>query len=185
MKQFAKHALVITTAAFAIAMVVARPAHAQDAPKAAVEAGYQYQWAKSTDDEEGTSFPGGWFADVTGRINNMWSWVGQVDGSYDKEGDDTLKLHSVDGGVRASFRNNPNYTPFVQGLIGYTRLSEEDFSSNGFNFDAGGGVIIPVGNTLGVKVYGGYRYHHFSSEGESLNVNGFRFGAGIDIPIGR
>ena len=185
MKQLTKYAL-ITAAACAIAVIAARPAHAQSAPKTEIEAGYQYEWAKAKGDDKGTNFPAGWFVDVTGTINNMWSWVGQVDGSYHSEGDDKLKLHSVGGGARASWRKNPKYTPFAQGLVGYSRVSQTGQPGfNGYNIDADGGVIIPINSKWGVKVVGGYRYFHFSPGDESINVNGFRFLVGVSIPVGK
>ena len=185
MKQLTKYAL-ITAAACAIAVIAARPAHAQSAPKTEIEAGYQYEWAKAKGESDSTNFPAGWFVDVTGMINNMWSWVGQVDGSYHKrDGGDTEKLHNVGGGVRASWRKNPKYTPFAQGLVGYSHFSGGSDSINGYNIDADGGVIIPINGKWGVKVLGGYRFFRFSGDGsDSFNVNGFRFLAGVDIPVG-
>src|SRR5215510_3720043 len=80
------------TLLFLMVVGVARPAAAQNTPKAEFSAGYNWLTAKSSGDEDWTKFPKGWYADIAGNISDTLSIVGQVTGNYKTFEDDDFKL---------------------------------------------------------------------------------------------
>src|SRR4030095_16189714 len=73
----------------------ARPAAAQDTPKAEVSLGYNWFGAKQSGADDWAKFPKGWYADVAGNVSDTLSIVGQVTGNYKTfEDDSTTKIHS-------------------------------------------------------------------------------------------
>ena len=70
--------------------------------KGDVSAGYRF--AQS----EGVSYPAGWYADVTGHINDLISIVGDAGGEYNNDslgvGSVTRRIYTFMGGVKVNVR---------------------------------------------------------------------------------
>lgn len=177
---------VIGTALLTVGVVcsLAGSASAQGVPAAELSAGYQFL---RLDDE---SLGVGWYVDIAGNWSDTLAIVGQVSGSYGSIDDFVevdINAHSFLGGVRFSGRSNPDLVPFVHALVGIIRVSagtsvvgvnvSESDSSGALQL--GGGVTIKTGAKLGVRL--GADYVRAFEEG---GANGFRFGAGIMVPLG-
>jgi opacity protein-like surface antigen len=93
-------------------------------------------------------------------------------------------LMSVLGGVRFSPAVQSTIQPFVQGLVGLERYSEEfegeNFSDNAFAFQIGAGVEVPVNDSLRFRAQYDFRRTDYDGEG----FNGHRFGVGVVFPFG-
>src|SRR5262245_16624348 len=172
----------------------ARPAAAQDTPKAEVSGGYNWLAGKSSSDEEWTKFPKGWYADVAGNVSDTLSIVGQVTGNYktfddDPDGDFKLKLHTFLAGIRGS--SPGKVRGFGQFLVGAANFkgSVPGFSATETDFaiQLGGGVNVMGSGGVGLRVGVDYLRIMSKDDGEVLegdDVNGFRFNVGVTIGIG-
>jgi hypothetical protein len=184
---------------------VAVPASAQE-----LTLGYQWQRFSLAIDESGDfpdvdeslTAPLGVNLDVAIPIAGNLDVLGQVDWSRWSESADifgtslsaSANFTTFAGGIRWSSLASPRVTPFVQGLIGATRLTfgcdvtgfncqeileeflEQDASGTDLMFQFGGGVAIPVG---GWSVVGQLDYRRFFAEDES--ISSIRFVGGIRI----
>lgn len=91
---------------------------------------------------------------------------------------DQYNLMSFLGGLRYSPATGGTIQPFVQALFGLERCGACDDS--GFGFQIGGGVEVPVSETL--RVRGQYDFRRTTYDGEGFT--GHRFGFGVIIPLG-
>lgn len=171
----------------------AAPAAAQDTPKAEVSGGYNWLAAKQSGDDDWTTFPKGWYADLAGNLSDTVSVVGQVTGNYKRDGDEAvdLKIHSFMGGIRGS--SPGRIRGFGQFLVGGVSLKAEDDSNNSasetnFGIQLGGGVNLLASGGIGLRLGLDYLRVFAKDDGEVLgggeDVNGLRFTVGVTVGIG-
>ena len=171
----------------------ARPAAAQDTPKAEVSVGYQWLAAKSSGDDEWTKFPKGFYVDVAGNVSDTLSIVGQY--SWNSKHDDDelidIKAQTFMAGVRGS--SPGRVRGYGQILVGgaQVKASNDDFdfsvSETDFALQLGGGVNLISSASVGFRVGVDYLRIFAKEDGEALegsDVNGFRFIAGVTFGIG-
>jgi len=186
---------------------VASSAAAQQVPTGEFAAGWRLLHVPDSFEEgDSQTLPLGWFADISGNLNRVFSVVGEISGSYKTfeesfaEGGVNvnvtadLKIHTFLGGIRFSGRQNPKFVPFAQALFGVARGSvdvegkatvggrtetvTESDSSSEFAVDIGGGVNVPLTERLGLRVAASYL-----RIGGSDGGNTFRFGIGGVFPF--
>ena len=190
-KNIALLLFVILCAAFAVA---------QDAPKAEVFGGYQF-FSLDTKNflDIGRQTFQGWDADVAVNLNKNFGVVGDISGAYKSEsassggvsGEAKLKLHNFLFGPRFSYRTE-KVTPFFEALFGAGHASASGSitggtdplsasgSLNGFAMAFGGGLDINAGKHIAIRpAKFDYIMNGFSDSGESVNLNNFRYAAGI------
>ena len=134
----------------------------------------------NVEEETGT----GLAVDLAGAVAPAIDIVGEVGfNNYDND-----SLTSFLGGVRFKPAVDANVIPFVQALVGIERWNSDflDETSNGFAFQIGGGIEIPVGERLRVRAqYDFRRTSHDFGDGFEDDLNGNRFGVGVVIPLGQ
>ena len=162
------------------------PAYAQDLPAAEVAGGWNFISVSQAGFDTETA-PAGWFAEVSGNVNRLWSVVGTVGGNYKTIFGETLKVHAMLGGVRLSRRGSSSAVPFAQVLYGAGSFSGGGFSGTHSGLDIGGGVNVRV--RPGVAIRAGADYLRVFSKGETEhdtleNVNVFRLTVGVAVPLG-
>lgn len=169
--------------ALGIVMGGASTASAQGVPAADLSVGYQFLRLE----EESLGL--GWYVDLAGNWSETLAIVGQVAGSYGSVADFVnidIDAHSFLGGIRFSGRGNPSLVPFAHALVGIIRVSagtnvigvnvsESDSSAA---MQLGGGVTMKATEKLGVRIGA-----DFLRAFEDSGANGFRFAAGVVIPI--
>jgi hypothetical protein len=83
---------------------------------------------------------------VSGSVAyNLHSWlgiVGDFGGYHASPGGTSLNTYTYLFGPRLTLRNATKFNPFVQGLLGGSRISGGGGSSNQFAYSVGGGVDI-------------------------------------------
>jgi opacity protein-like surface antigen len=99
-----------------------------------------------------------------------------VAGEFGYNSFDGYSITSYLGGLRFTPAIEAPVQPFVQALFGLEHCCDQ----NAFAFQLGGGVEIPVSESL--KVRGQYDYRHTRYDGEGFN--GHRFGVGVVLPLG-
>jgi hypothetical protein len=171
----------------------ARPAAAQDAPKADVSVGYNWLTLKPTGESDWTKFPNGWYFDVAGNLHSNVGIVGQVTGNYktiDEDGTDfKVKIHTFMAGVRGSSAGRVR--GFGQFLVGAAKVngSAAGFSASETDpaIQLGGGVNVMGSSNIGFRAGVDY-IRVFSKEDsdvlEAKGTNGFRFNVGVTIGLG-
>jgi len=191
----------------------AAPASAQLVQGAELSAGYQFLQISNDDFDEAdvdTSLTKGWYADVSGNLNEWLAIVGQVSGNYKSDSASVtiagvttaaeyeLSVHTFLGGARLSSRRNPAITPFGQVLAGLGRAGfsgtasasaggapifgfDADESSTDFAMQFGGGINLNVSERAGLRLAADY----LRVFGEDSGVNAFRFALGVVIPLSR
>lgn len=123
---------------------------------------------------EGVNFPAGWYFDVTRHLNDVFSIVGDVGGTYKNESETAggitaeanLSVHTFAGGVKARAATSVrNISVFGQALFGAGRGSAEvkvggttvvDESSTDALLNFSGGVDITGSGSIGVRAMLGY-----------------------------
>lgn len=114
----------------------------------------------------------GFLVDAAKDLNPTTAVVGE----FGLNSFDGYTITSYLGGLRFTPAVASSVQPFVQALIGLEHCCD----SNAFAFQLGGGVEIPVNDSL--KVRGQYDYRHTRYDGEGFN--GHRFGVGLVLPLG-
>jgi hypothetical protein len=178
--------MVLVGAVASLAMVVARPASAQD-----VTVGYQYQHLSGGGD--GINYPAGFGVDASFPVAGNLSVVGQFDWSRKSESASYLgtsveassKISTFGGGIRWN-GTGASAKPFVQGLIGAMKASADctvagiscsdlvggvDTSSTNMMIELGGGVTFPLSGKVGGVAQVDYRRVF----GDGSDVNSVRF----------
>ena len=179
-------------AAFVALVAAAAPAAAQDK----VVVGIEYQVQRLFAQGDGTNLPVGLNFDVAGRIARNLSAVAQVDWSRKSESvsapgiaaEATVNVTTFGGGIRWSSHANPSVTPFLEGLVGATRVSGSASAAGLGEFSAstteamtqvGGGVGFPFSGSGKVGGVAQFDYRRIFAEGEGVNsirgVFGIRF----------
>ncbi len=188
MKDYAKFVGGLTLA-LGLTVLTSGSAHAQGM-QPEIAGGWQYNHFSQSDcsgSDCGLNAPGGWFADVSGTLMPMWSWVGEVTGAYKTDNGAKLRFHTYSGGVRIRSERNPKVVPYGQILLGGINLSFSDCngcdSANAFLLTLGGGVNIPVGPKWGARAGIDYRRGFFKSE-DGGGVNAARFELGAYVKLG-
>jgi hypothetical protein len=178
-----------------LALGVALPAHAQDARKAEISAGYQL--LKIDEEELDQTLGKGWYADVAGNIGPIFAVVFQVGGNYKSYGQDDifdgniravvdgqLNVHNYMGGVRVGPRHT-TVSPYAEFLVGGVTGSVEvsssvtsggqtifsdssSESSTQFAMQFGGGITIWLSKRVGVR--GAVGYLRVMADDEDSNV---------------
>ena len=173
----------------------ARPVAAQDTPKVEVAGGWNYFAARSNADESWEHFYKGGFGEVAVNLNSKWGALGNI--AYDQKtitdtgGDVKIKVIPYLFGVRYSSRTSSKNTPFLQFLVGATKLdaSQGSFSTDETNFtwQAGGGVNIKAAEHLSARIGGDYFRIMGKDDGDLTGgeaIQGLRLTAGVVIPFG-
>lgn len=122
--------------------------------------------------EEGDDTGVGFQLDAAKDLNPTVSVVGE----FGLNSFDDYTITSYLGGVRFTPVVASSVQPFVQALLGLEHCCD----SNAFAFQIGGGIEVPVNDSL--KVRGQYDYRRSSYDGEGYN--GHRFGVGVVLPLG-
>lgn len=181
---------VLAIAAIASSMTLAEA----QTPKVEVSGGYQY--TRVPDLNLGV----GWFGDVAANLGDLFGVVGEVSGARTTMTEQVNSRQSVDvnltlltymGGVRVASHINTKVVPFVQVLAGGARISgEAAVPTTAFNVSLseshpalqwGGGVLLMVSRTVGIRVGADYRAVFFDGGRE----NEFRVGSGVVLAFGR
>lgn len=89
----------------------------------------------------------GWAANANFAIADSIGVVGDVSGFYENGGN----IHTYMGGIRYT-ASADSVSPFAQALFGGARLGGGGVSENGFAMAFGGGVDVPVGDTIAIRV---------------------------------
>ena len=153
-------------AALALTTAMAVPAAAQNS------LGVNLTFLNEEGDDTGVGFQ----VDLAGGIAPNFAIVGDF-GLNDFDG---ATITSYLAGVRYIPTIEAPVNPFVQVLLGLERYSIDDFDSeNGFAFQIGGGIEVPVSNRLNVRAQ--YDYRRTSYDGDGFNGN--RFGVGVVFPF--
>jgi opacity protein-like surface antigen len=161
--------------------VLARPAAAQDTPRAEIGAGYSAM--REGDAEEW--FPIGWIADVAVNPSSWFGVVGEAGGHYktiDFDGFEVdLQVHTFMAGTRFTGRGNPRVTPFGQMLAGMVRESFDGISQNVFALQPGAGVNLYFTDSVGARLQGDYRGLYDKDEEDWIGEARVSFGVVIAI----
>ena len=172
----------------------ARPAAAQDTPKAELSAGWNWLTAKSSGDDTWEKFPKGFYVDIAGNVSDTLSIVGQYTGNFktienssDPDDDFKLRVQTFMAGVRGS--SPGRVRGFGQFLIGGATLTATDFdvSETDLAIQLGGGVNVLSSSGVGLRVGLDYLRVMAKDAGEILegdDVNGFRFSVGVTFGFG-
>jgi opacity protein-like surface antigen len=171
------------------------PATAQDTQQAEVSAGYQWLAATISGEDEWRKFSKGWYIDVAGHltpadVTPMLSIVGQVSGNYRTFEDENFDLgvHTFMAGFRASSSGRlRGYAQFLAGGASLKASDEDDSDSEtDFAMQFGGGVTLPAGARVGVRLGVDYMRIFAKEDGVVLggNINGVRFIVGATFGLG-
>ena len=186
-----------------LALGVALPAHAQDARKAEISAGYQLLTLHEGEADQ--TLGTGWYADVAGNFGPIFAAVLQVSGNYKSYGQDEifngiravvdaqLNVHTYLGGVRVGPRQ-AKISPYAEFLIGGATASVDVSStvtSNGQTIFSnsssesgtdvamqfGGGVTIWFSKRVGARGAASY----LRVWGDDDEANAIRVAGGITV----
>ena len=165
------------------------PAAAQDLPKTLVSGGYQGLHIPAELGQTDANVPAGWYLDVAREVwvqGPVVSIVGQVDGSYETEGN----LHMFLAGLRFYPRREMKAVPFAHAFVGWGNGAETTLMAQ-----VGGGVTWMATPKIGVRAGADYMraftdvvlldsqayvVHPF----EDIGYNIFRFSAGVVMALG-
>ena len=125
-------------------------------PRLTITGGYQYMLDKSWEGSE--KLDKGWMAAVAYKIGEITSVVAEGSGSYGKViGTNwTIERYGILGGVKFQV-GGEGPRPFVQFMGGLSRQAGDVGIVNGLALQPGGGVDLPFGERLSVRVFADYR----------------------------
>jgi opacity protein-like surface antigen len=192
----------------AVALGLVSPVEAQTR---SVDVSGGYQFTRVTGENQGTSIPTGWYADVAGPVSSMFSVVAEITGAYKTETESvrisstvtvnaeaSARLHTFMGGVRASGHStNASVVPFAQVLFGAGNL-RASVSASGTGTPAlsdshsetkpamhlGAGVNLMASKRIGIRAAAAYQ-RIFLPANEGGGENDFIIQVGVVVPIGR
>ena len=123
-------------------------------PRLTITGGYQYMLDKSWDEK----LDKGWVAALAYRIGEITSVVAEGSGSYGKlTGTNwTIERYALLGGIKFQV-GGEGPRPFVQFMAGLSRQAGDVGIVNGLALQPGGGVDLPFGDRLSLRVFGDYR----------------------------
>jgi hypothetical protein len=181
--------IMLLFAVMAVTLSLAGTSFAGDYPKAEIGVGYSYLYDSELGDVEGLS--GSAPFGLVGDFNvNLTSWFGIV-GTFNWN-TRTQDLGGIDlkwtvtgfhGGFRLSSHSSESVTPYIQMLAGGTHSSADLIvaaSDTNFSIQPGAGVIIAMGDSLGLNFGADYRRIFFEGEGS----NEFLAHVGITFKLG-
>lgn len=155
----------------ALVVGLAVPAMAQTASKVDVSGGYNLLHS------DGETIPGGWYADVEGKVAPMFGVVGQVTGNYKTVSGVDTKLHTFMAGVRVNGHTASTVAPYAEALVGDARASAAGVSENDAALQLGGGIkAMAAGSKIGAQV--GVDYVRIFGNADE---NAVRFAAGVVV----
>lgn len=140
------------------------------------EVGLAYSYARITNGN-GTNFPAGFLLSVAGGGRTSPWLVGEIGGNFKSEGNVTLKLFTVQGGVRFFTDMGDGVRPFAQLLVGLGTLRAAGNSVNKFSIEPAAGIDLPIGQ--GIAFRAGVGFPVFVTDGENLKI--FRMNLGVVI----
>jgi hypothetical protein len=123
-------------------------------PRLTITGGYQYMLDKSWEEK----LDKGWVAAVAYKIGEITSVVAEGSGSYGKlTGTNwTIERYAFLGGIKFQV-GGEGPRPFVQFMAGLSRQAGDVGIVNGLALQPGGGVDLPFGERLSLRVFGDYR----------------------------
>jgi hypothetical protein len=175
----------------AIALAIAAAPAAAQTPKTEVSVGYQALHVPDL------WFPAGFAVDGAYNLTDQVGVVGEFGWSHKSASADagvasaegSLNAYTFAGGVRVSGRGYSSVTPFAQVLLGGLHATgSASVTAGGFSvgvsdsttefmIQPGAGVVVPVGDNVGVVGQIDYRRVFFQSQGE----NEYRIFFGIRV----
>ena len=171
----------------------AAPSAAQDdAPKVELAGGWNYIAARFDAGDEWQHLYRGGFGEVAVNLNNRWGAVANV--AYDQktvteiEGDVKFTTIPYLFGVRFSERSHPRTTPFLQVLVGATRLKAslggDSVDETDVTWQVGGGLNVNASGRVGARAGLDYMRIMGADDGELSGgeaIQGLRLTAGIIV----
>ena len=173
--------------ALLLILLAVSPASAQGKSKADIGVSWALLY------ESDLTLPVGWVAAFAGHITNGLSIVGEVGGNYKSVNVSGVSVdvseHSFLGGVRFGSGGNAKVRPFVQALVGYSRIAgggsvsgfNVGVSVNALTFQPGGGVDVQVSPKVAVRMQADYRLLTQADLGTGWQV---RLAAGVVFALG-
>ena len=180
----------LIAAALVLGCLSAPSARAQtDIPKVEIGVGYQYLYDKQAG--EGTSFPAGWVASLTGNVNDWLGLMAEFSGSYktvtELGVENKFSVHTFMGGLKFA-KYAPRGAAFFQMLAGGAKLKTSaeapgaslELSTTKFAIQPGIGLDGRLTDHLRVRIGGDYRLIFTDVE----KTNEWRAHAGFVITFG-
>jgi hypothetical protein len=153
-------------------------ASAQTGPGANVAFGYSF--LRLLDEEGDLNMPAGWLVSVAKPVGRSTvSVVGEVAGNYKSEFGETLRLHTIQGGVRLSAPGGRPLRPFAQFTAGVMAIGCCGESEGYFTIEPGGGVDIALTRRLSLRIAGSFPTAF--ADGDTGNT--FRFHTAVVVPL--
>ena len=151
--------------------ILAGSAIAQDYPKGEFSATYSYLRLGFTDgaNQQGASVA------IAGNLNRWFGIVGDF-GGYHRAGLDTFTYLA---GPRLTARNGSGVNPFAQFLVGGAHVAGSS-AINPFAISAGGGVDLPMGDTVGLRP----QVDYIAMRANGSTVNTLRVSVGVVFRFG-
>jgi hypothetical protein len=131
------------------------------------ELGVSYSYGRITNGD-GLNLPAGFLVSVAGTGRQSPWLVGEIGGNFRSERGVTLKLFTVEGGVRFFSRTDEGLRPFAQFLIGFASLRLGGGSSNKFSLEPAAGIDMPIGQAVALRA--GIGVPIIVTEGENLKL---------------
>ncbi len=131
------------------------------------ELGVSYSYGRITNGD-GLNLPGGFLVSIAGGGRESPWLVGEIGGNFRSERGVTLKLFTVQGGVRFFSSTGEGLRPFAQFLVGFANLRAGGGSSNKFSLEPAAGVDMPIGQGIALRAALGLPI--VVAEGENLKV---------------
>jgi hypothetical protein len=140
-----------------------------------------------TDSLSSESLPAGWVAAGAYRLGDV-SLVAEAGGHYKTtDGGRDLRIHNFMGGLRFARDRNQRAVPFGQVLVGVACYGGTTLTfgltSKRLAVQPGAGVDVALGDVVGVRVQGDYRY--VGSKGGGKSSGQFRLAAGVVLRFWR
>ena len=154
--------LLIGCAISLLTLVVPTTARAQQP-----EVGVSYSYARITNGD-GLNLPAGFLVSIAGGGRSSPWLVGEVAGNFRSERNETLKLFTIQGGVRFFSETREGMRPFAQLLVGLASLNLRGESTNKVAIEPGAGIDLPLGQ--GIAFRAGFGVPFVVTEGENLRL---------------
>lgn len=132
------------------------------------EVGVSYSYARITNGD-GLNLPAGFLVSIAGGDRDSPWLIGEIGGNFRSERGVTLKLFTVQGGVRFFSTTNEGVRPFAQFLIGLGNVrTGRGASRNHFSLEPAAGVDLPL--TDGIAFRASLGLPILVRDGENLKV---------------
>lgn len=131
-------------------------------------------------DDGGVNVPAGWLFSAARDVSPVVAIVGELAGNYKSEDGETLGLHTFQAGVRVAARSSLRVRPFAQVMAGVAVASCCGDSEARFVVEPGGGVDIPMGRRVSLRLGVGIPFTLGDEPTEMVRAH-----AGIAFDIGR